>query len=90
VPGHCTGHITLLDEQAGNLFVGDAIDDKLGDPTFIPPVQAPSLAPRRFSGEHRPMFARSRCRTPDYLPCSVFRLAVQCRRLLCGQSAACA
>lgn len=42
VPGHCRGHLAILDEKSGNLFVGDAIGYKLSDtlllPTFMPPT----------------------------------------------------
>ena len=48
VPGHCTGHIALLDEQTGNLFVGDSIGNKIGDHTAIPPFMPPTWDPDAF------------------------------------------
>ena len=48
VPGHCTGHIALLDEQARNLFAGDCIIYKLGDRTAIPPFMPPCWDPDAF------------------------------------------
>jgi glyoxylase-like metal-dependent hydrolase (beta-lactamase superfamily II) len=48
VPGHCTGHIALLDEQARNLFAGDCIGLKLGDGTAIPPFMPPCWDPDAF------------------------------------------
>jgi glyoxylase-like metal-dependent hydrolase (beta-lactamase superfamily II) len=40
-PGHCRGHIAILDQKNRNIFVGDALGCKFGDntflPTFIPP-----------------------------------------------------
>ena len=41
VPGHCQGHIAILDEGLGNLFVGDALGNKLGDNEFIPAFMSP-------------------------------------------------
>lgn len=37
VPGHCHGHLAILDETNGNIIVGDAIGDKLADDIFLPP-----------------------------------------------------
>jgi glyoxylase-like metal-dependent hydrolase (beta-lactamase superfamily II) len=48
VPGHCTGHIALLDEQARTLFAGDSIGNKLGDGTWIPPFMPPCWDPGAF------------------------------------------
>jgi glyoxylase-like metal-dependent hydrolase (beta-lactamase superfamily II) len=48
VPGHCTGHIALLDEQSRNLFVGDSIGIKLGDQTTVPPFMPPCWDPGAF------------------------------------------
>jgi len=48
VPGHCTGHIALLDEQTRNLFVGDSIGNKIGDHTAIPPFMPPTWDPDAF------------------------------------------
>jgi glyoxylase-like metal-dependent hydrolase (beta-lactamase superfamily II) len=48
VPGHCTGHIALLDERAGNLFAGDSIGNKIGDGTAIPPFMPPCWDPSAF------------------------------------------
>ncbi|MFW9927013.1 MAG: MBL fold metallo-hydrolase [Candidatus Thorarchaeota archaeon] len=36
-PGHTPGHISILDEQNKNLFVGCALGLKLSDKAFIPP-----------------------------------------------------
>jgi glyoxylase-like metal-dependent hydrolase (beta-lactamase superfamily II) len=48
VPGHCTGHIALLDEQGRNLFVGDSIGLKIGDQTTVPPLMPPCWDPDAF------------------------------------------
>lgn len=37
VPGHCRGHIAILDEKNRNLFVGDALGIKVSDDIFLPP-----------------------------------------------------
>ncbi len=37
VPGHCQGHIAILDEKNHNIFVGDALGNKLGEQLFCPP-----------------------------------------------------
>lgn len=42
IPGHCPGHIAILDEKNGNIFVGDAIGNKLGDQLFCPPFMPPA------------------------------------------------
>jgi glyoxylase-like metal-dependent hydrolase (beta-lactamase superfamily II) len=42
IPGHCTGHLAILDEKNGNLFVGDALGLKLSDTTFLPPCMPPT------------------------------------------------
>jgi glyoxylase-like metal-dependent hydrolase (beta-lactamase superfamily II) len=48
VPGHCTGHIALLDEQTKNLFVGDSIGNIIGDHTATPPFMPPTWDPDAF------------------------------------------
>jgi glyoxylase-like metal-dependent hydrolase (beta-lactamase superfamily II) len=48
VPGHCDGHIALLDEQSQNLFVGDSLGLKLGDGTILPPFMPPCWDPDAF------------------------------------------
>ncbi len=48
VPGHSVDHIAILDEDAQNVFVGDAIGDKIGDGTFLPPFNPPSWDPEAF------------------------------------------
>ncbi len=40
VPGHCRGHIAILDEVNHNLFVGDALGYKVSDDIFLPPFMA--------------------------------------------------
>ena len=40
-PGHMTDHISILDEKNRNLFVGDALGDKVSDFIFIPPFYPP-------------------------------------------------
>ena len=40
-PGHMTDHISFLDEKNKNLFVGDALGDKVSDFIFIPPFYPP-------------------------------------------------
>ena len=37
IPGHCRGHIAILDEKNRNLFVGDALGIKVSDDIFLPP-----------------------------------------------------
>ena len=37
LPGHCDGQIGIVDETHSNIFVGDAIGDKLTDDIFVPP-----------------------------------------------------
>jgi glyoxylase-like metal-dependent hydrolase (beta-lactamase superfamily II) len=48
VPGHCRGHIAILDENSSNIFVGDAIGDKLNDTIKFPPFMPPSWDPDAF------------------------------------------
>jgi len=40
-PGHMTDQITILDEKNKNLFVGDALGDKISDIIFVPPFYPP-------------------------------------------------
>ena len=48
VPGHCQGHIALLDEKNRNIFVGDALGNKIGDAFFTPPFMPPTWDPDAF------------------------------------------
>ena len=48
VPGHCRGHIAMLDEKNSNIFVGDAIGDKLNNNIFFPPFMPPTWEPEAF------------------------------------------
>ncbi len=41
-PGHMTDHIAILDEKNKNLFVGDALGDKVSDIVFVPPFVPPN------------------------------------------------
>ncbi len=41
VPGHIKDHIAILDEKNKNIFVGDALGNKIGDQTFLPPFMPP-------------------------------------------------
>jgi glyoxylase-like metal-dependent hydrolase (beta-lactamase superfamily II) len=47
-PGHCKDHIAILDENFGNLFLGDAIGDKIADNAFLPPFMPPFWDPNAF------------------------------------------
>jgi glyoxylase-like metal-dependent hydrolase (beta-lactamase superfamily II) len=42
VPGHCQGHVAILDQQNRNVFVGDAIGYKTSDTVFLPPFMPPT------------------------------------------------
>jgi glyoxylase-like metal-dependent hydrolase (beta-lactamase superfamily II) len=48
VPGHCRGHIAVLDEANQNIFVGDAIGIKVSDTLFLPPFMPPFWDPGAF------------------------------------------
>ncbi len=48
VPGHSVDHIAVLDQAARNVFVGDAIGDKIAERTFLPPFNPPSWDPDAF------------------------------------------
>ena len=48
VPGHCQGHIAILDEKNRNIFVGDALGNKLSDDIFLPPFMPPTWDPDAF------------------------------------------
>jgi glyoxylase-like metal-dependent hydrolase (beta-lactamase superfamily II) len=48
VPGHCRGHIAVLDETNGTIFVGDAIGYKMSDDIFLPPFMPPTWDPDAF------------------------------------------
>jgi len=41
VPGHCAGHLALLDERNGMLHLGDAPGYKTSDTAFLPPFMPP-------------------------------------------------
>jgi glyoxylase-like metal-dependent hydrolase (beta-lactamase superfamily II) len=48
VPGHCRGHIAILDEKNSNIFVGDAIGYKISDTIFLPPFMPTTWDPDAF------------------------------------------
>ena len=48
VPGHCRGHVAILDEKNRNLFVGDALGGKPGDQFFFPPFMPPTWDPDAY------------------------------------------
>ena len=48
VPGHCQGHIAILDEKNRNIFVGDAIGNKQGNGILLPPFMPPTWDPVAF------------------------------------------
>lgn len=48
MPGHCRGHIAILDEKNSNLFVGDAIGYKFSDDLFLPNFIPPTWDPDAF------------------------------------------
>lgn len=48
VPGHSKDHIAIMDEKYRNIFVGDAIGNKVADHTFLPPFMPPSWDPNAF------------------------------------------
>jgi len=48
VPGHCEGHIAILDEESRNIFVGDSIGYKFSDTFFLPPFMPPTWNPDAF------------------------------------------
>ncbi|MFX1445978.1 MAG: MBL fold metallo-hydrolase [Promethearchaeota archaeon] len=41
VPGHTKDHIAIFDTKNKNIFVGDALGDKVADNLFIPPFMPP-------------------------------------------------
>jgi len=41
VPGHMNDHIAILDTKNKNIFIGDALGDKVGDNFFIPAFMPP-------------------------------------------------
>jgi glyoxylase-like metal-dependent hydrolase (beta-lactamase superfamily II) len=47
VPGHCPGHIAILDEVNRNLFAGDALGLKISDDITLPPFM-PGWDPDAF------------------------------------------
>jgi glyoxylase-like metal-dependent hydrolase (beta-lactamase superfamily II) len=42
VPGHCLGHIAILDEKNRTVFAGDALGIKVRDDIFLPPFMPPT------------------------------------------------
>ena len=48
VPGHSKDHIAIMDEKYRNIFVGDAIGNKVADNTFLPPFVPPYWDPHAF------------------------------------------
>jgi glyoxylase-like metal-dependent hydrolase (beta-lactamase superfamily II) len=48
VPGHCQGHVAILDEQSRALFVGDALGNKMTDQIYLPPFMPPFWDPDAF------------------------------------------
>ncbi len=48
VPGHCKDHIAIMDEKYRNIFVGDAIGDKIADNSFLPVFMPPYWDPHAF------------------------------------------
>ncbi len=48
MPGHCPGNLAALDVTNRNLFVGDALGDKVADDIFLPPFMPPRWDPVAF------------------------------------------
>lgn len=48
IPGHCRGHIAILDEKNKTIFVGDALGVKYADHCFLPPFMPPTWDPQAF------------------------------------------
>jgi glyoxylase-like metal-dependent hydrolase (beta-lactamase superfamily II) len=48
VPGHCRGHIAILDEVNHTIFVGDALGDKVADDIYLPGFMPPTWDPDAF------------------------------------------
>jgi len=48
VPGHCQGHIAILDKRNRTVFAGDAIGIKVSDDIFLPPFMPPTWDPDAF------------------------------------------
>ena len=48
VPGHTADQIAILDEKNWNLFVGDAIGDKVHDDAMVPPFVPPAWDPEAY------------------------------------------
>jgi len=48
VPGHCQGHIAILDDRNRTVFVGDALGIKVRDDIFLPPFMPPTWDPDAF------------------------------------------
>jgi glyoxylase-like metal-dependent hydrolase (beta-lactamase superfamily II) len=48
IPGHCRGHIAILDEKNSNIFVGDGIGYQFSDTIILPPFMPPTWDPDAF------------------------------------------
>lgn len=48
IPGHCRGHIAILDETNRTIYVGDALGDKVADDIFLPAFMPPDWDPDAF------------------------------------------
>jgi glyoxylase-like metal-dependent hydrolase (beta-lactamase superfamily II) len=48
VPGHCQGHVAVLDEKSGTIFVGDAVGYRPADDVFVPGFVPSSWDPDAF------------------------------------------
>lgn len=48
LPGHCRGHIAILDEANRTIYVGDALGDKVMDDIFLPAFMPPDWDPAAF------------------------------------------
>ena len=48
LPGHASDQIGILDEKNGNLFVADAVGNKISDGLFLPPFMPPAWDPDDF------------------------------------------
>jgi glyoxylase-like metal-dependent hydrolase (beta-lactamase superfamily II) len=48
IPGHCRGHIAILDEKNSNIFVRDAIGYQISDTIMLPNFMPPTWDPEAF------------------------------------------
>jgi len=48
IPGHCRGHIAILDKKNNNIFVGDGIGYQFSDTITIPNFMPPTWDPDAF------------------------------------------